>query len=377
MEISEDARVFSAHDEHLGKIDRIVIDPVTRELSHIVVRSGIFFPDDKVIPVTDIATATAERVNLNTGVDPDQYPPFEEHHYVPMSSASEEAAQSQPEAPVLLTMPAYAWYGQHGVLPAPHESFMVTVAARNIPEHAVTIKPGSPVIDHDHEVIGEVAEVLATDDGVATHIVLKSEGLGSMNRHRAIPVTFVDRLVEGSVRLATDGAVVWALPPFAPGELDPTDETDREEDARVQIGGYRLQTALSDVTDLTLQIQHLRWNLPQREDELRANLDDFDALVRAGADSIAQRMRDLGVPPDGRVNTIYHDLNYESLAAGPFDAATAIKAFSRRLTQLRNRLAESVSVLAEPDAESRKVLQTLSEEIHRWSEEFTAGSEQV
>lgn len=376
MEISDNARVFSAHDEHIGKIDRIVIDPITRELSHIVVRSGVFFPDDKVIPVADIATATAERVNLVTGVDPDQYPPFEEHNYVPLSPAAfEKAGVSQPATPLRPTMPAYVWYGQHGVLPPPHESFIATVASRNIPEHAVTIQPGSPVIAHDHEVIGEVAEVIATEDGVATHIVLKDGGLSSMDR--AIPVTFVDRIVEGSVRLAVDGAVVSALPPFAQGDLHPSNETDPEEDATVQIGGYRLQTALSDVTDLTLQIQHLRWNLPQNEDALRADLDDFDALVRAGADSIARRMRELGVPPDGRVNTIYHDLTYEPLAAGPFDAATAIRTFSRRLTQLVHRLAESLAVLSEPDAESHKVLQTLSEEIHRWSEDFTAGSERV
>jgi len=372
MEISEEARVFSARDENLGKVDRIVIDPVTQKLTHIVVRSGIFFPEDKVIPVSDIATATAERINLVVDTDPDQYPQFEEHHYVPLKSTDEKTVGQQ-ATPFVPAMSAYAWYGQHGVLPPPHESFMASVAARNIPEDAVTIQPGSPVISHDNEAIGEVTEVLATEDGSATHVVVRSRGLDPAER--SVPITFVDRIVEGSVRLAVNGSVISSLPPFVPGDVDRSDDTDLEDQSTVQIGGYRLQMALSDVTDLTLQIQHLRWNLPERDDVLRADLDDFDALVRAGADAIAQRMRELGVAPDGRISTVYHDLTYEALSAGPFDSAAAIEAFSRRLVQLVHRLGESAAVLESPDPESHKVLNTLSAEIYRWSEDFTSRPE--
>lgn len=361
MEITQDARVYTAHDEYLGKTDRIVVDPVTRKLSHIVIHKGVFFPEDKVIPVTDIATATAERINLATGIYPADYPPFEERHYLLLSGVREVTRPSQP-APSASVVPSFAWYGQHGVLPPPYESYMSTVAAHNIPENAVTIEPGSLVIAHD-EVIGEVAEVLATDDGTATHIVLKDGGLSSIDR--AIPITFVDRINEGSVRLAVDGTVVASLPPYTRGSLEMLAGVDENIERTVHMGGRRLQAALSDVADLILQIQHLRWNL-SGEVKLRSQLDDFDALVRVGADSIARRLREMGVAPDGRVNTVHRDRPFDPLPAGPLDGGTVIEAFSRRLTQVTMRLQESVAVLEQSDPESHKVLQLLSEEILLW-----------
>ena len=147
-----------------------------------------------------------------------------------------------------------------------------------------------------------------------------------------------------------------------------------EEASTTEIGGYRLQLTLVDLIDLTLQIQHLRWNLVD-EETLRAKLDDFDALVRAGSDTVAGRLRELGVAPDGRISTAYQDLLFEPLPLGPLDAGSAVSAFSHRLTQFGYRVGETLQILEEsdPDPESARIVEALNEEVAEWAEEFTVG----
>ena len=135
-------------------------------------------------------------------------------------------------------------------------------------------------------------------------------------------------------------------------------------------GGYRLQLTLVDLIDLTLQTQHLRWNLLEDEAGLRSQLDDFDALARAGADTVAARLRELGVAPDGRIATASLDMLFEPVPTGPLEAPTAVEAFTHRLTQFGDRLRESLDVVAGTDPESGRVLQALDTEIVEWTASF-------
>lgn len=373
MEINENARVYTARDEHLGKIDRIVIDPVARRVSHLVVRKGIFFPEDKVIPLSDVATATAERVNLEAGVEPEDYPPFEEHHYVPLASAVDSTRPNQP-SPATPAVSPYAWYGLHGALPAAYETFFDSVSERNVPEDAITLEPGSAVVAADDARVGEVSQVLATEDGFATHVVIKHDGLGAYER--AIPVTFIDRIIQNRVHLGVDASVVSALRPFdREGEqrvsvAAAAASTVRSSGVEAEIGGYRLQALLVDLVDLTLQLQHVRWNLPIEAQDLRVQFDDLDALTRASADTVAQRMREIGVAPDGRINTLYHDLLFDRMSSGPFEPKSAVHLLSTHLAQLAGRLRESAEVLQEPDPASYKVVTAVSDELLAWSVRF-------
>ncbi|MBT8203023.1 MAG: hypothetical protein HKN74_01650 [Acidimicrobiia bacterium] len=140
-------------------------------------------------------------------------------------------------------------------------------------------------------------------------------------------------------------------------------------------GGYRLQLTLVDLIDLTLQTQHLRWNLPDDETALRSQLDDFDALVRAGSDTVAARLRELGVAPDGRIGTASLDLLFEPLPTGPLEAAAAVAAFTHRLTQFGDRLRESLDVVIGADPESAPVLEALDAEIVEWAASFGIPTE--
>ena len=52
MQFKKGADVFSGEGEKIGTLDRVVIDPRTREVSNLVVGKGILFRTDKVIPIT-------------------------------------------------------------------------------------------------------------------------------------------------------------------------------------------------------------------------------------------------------------------------------------------------------------------------------------
>ena len=55
--LHEGPPIESADGEYLGEIDRLVIDPSGRQVTHVVVRKGTFFTEDKVVPMEMIETA--------------------------------------------------------------------------------------------------------------------------------------------------------------------------------------------------------------------------------------------------------------------------------------------------------------------------------
>ena len=140
---------------------------------------------------------------------------------------------------------------------------------------------------------------------------------------------------------------------------------------RIEGAGYRLQMTLIDLIDLTLQIQHLRWNLVG-EPELRSQLNALDILVRASSDAVAQRLTQIGVAPDGTVAAVYQDLLFDPLPIGPFDAPRATKAFAPRLEQMDHRLRGSITIIDDLDAESASLLESIADDIAAWTRHLKA-----
>jgi len=110
--------------------------------------------------------------------------------------------------------------------------------------------------------------------------------------------------------------------------------------------GYRLQLTLTDLADLALQIQHIRWNLSGAP-FLKYRLDDLEALCRASADAVAARMAEL----------VY------------------------RVSQFGDRVRESQAILDRTDPASAEVLRAISMEFAAWPPnpethaEYTASDE--
>jgi sporulation protein YlmC with PRC-barrel domain len=62
MRFELDAKVFASDGEHIGHVDRAIIDPSTNEVTNIVVRTGAIFGRDILVP----------RIDLEHGVHDDE-----------------------------------------------------------------------------------------------------------------------------------------------------------------------------------------------------------------------------------------------------------------------------------------------------------------
>jgi len=211
LEVTRDTDVYTASDEHVGSVDRIVLDPVTRRMSHVVVRKGLFFPEDKLIAVEDVSSATPERINLRQGLVADELQPFVEQHYVPLDDADQPAGVIDAAGGFVA-----AWYGPPGIAAPVREAAMLTVHQRNIPEHLMTLDAGVPVFATDHQVLGRLERIITTNDGLPTHLVVEADGLSA--DRRAIPIGWVKDITEDAIVLAATTRMVAAIVPLGADE---------------------------------------------------------------------------------------------------------------------------------------------------------------
>lgn len=191
MQLKQDAYVFSADDQDVGHLARVVIDPRSNEVTHIVVRRGVFFTNDKVVPISLVASGLEDHVTLREAAqDLQALPDFEQTHYIPVN---EEETTRLP----LGQAPSLYWYPPVG-MPLPT---YVTEKTENIPQGTIALKEGAKVIAADGESVGTIEQILT--DPLAdrvTHFLI-SQGVLFQER-KLIPATWVKEVNEDEVRLA-------------------------------------------------------------------------------------------------------------------------------------------------------------------------------
>ena len=232
MEFQSGAKVVSATGDTVGHVDRVVLDPRTKEITHIVVRKGTLFKTDRVLPVNLVAEANADQVMLQASVtkgELDRLPDFEETEYL---LADEQDYVNRPQAntdmpaatavmagttPALIWYPtspsALAGYGSMSNMPYVPASDYVTQTKRNIPDNTVGLKDGARVNSADGHHVGDVERVFA-DEGThrATHLLV-SHGL-LFKTHTPIPVTWIASVTEDEISLAVSEKLLKGLPEY-------------------------------------------------------------------------------------------------------------------------------------------------------------------
>ncbi len=205
MQFEEGAEVLTRDGQRAGAIDCVVIDPQTKKITHIVVRKGFLFTEDKVIPVEWFAQAADSRAVLDVQHgDVESLPSFEERHYLPWESIDAEGVYPPGHArpyfwypPASLNWWADPGYRTHFRLPEPPYA----VGERQIPEGTVPLKAGAEVISADNEYIGDVERVFAEPDSHrATHFIVSS-GLIFKSK-KLVPTAWVESIGEKAVYLS-------------------------------------------------------------------------------------------------------------------------------------------------------------------------------
>lgn len=236
MQFRENTPVYTADGQEVGAIDRVVINPETTEVSHVVVRQGWLFTEDKVVPTAWIDQATGEQVRLRADIDSlDELPPFEETHYLPYddsygadggnaTAGANRAAYAgggyarpyYPYPPIGAAWPGY--YGAYGygayAYPGGYyaaESYAVETE-RNIPEGTIALKQGAAVVDKHGDQVGTVARVFTDDETQQVTHLLITEGWIFQEKH-LVPTYWIREATDEEVQLKVDADFLKRLPP--------------------------------------------------------------------------------------------------------------------------------------------------------------------
>jgi uncharacterized protein YrrD len=199
MQFRDGTSVFTSEGREVGHVDRVVLDPETKEVTAVIVRKGLLFTEDKVVPISLIASATDQRVTLREDAgDLDRLPAFEEAHYIPLREGQVPAYPNP-----MYWYPPYpavgaAWWGYPGYLGYPPYA---VETERNIPEDQIALKEGARVISSDGQDVGEVKQVMTEPlADRATHILVSQGGLLNKEQ-KLVPITWVRRIDEDEVQL--------------------------------------------------------------------------------------------------------------------------------------------------------------------------------
>ena len=201
--------VFSSDNEKVGTLDRVVMDPKTKEVTHIIVREGFLFTEDKVVPMDLIGSVTDDRITLQGSKEHlDELPDYEETHYIPRNAAVDDDMDTLYWNPPLDDM---AGYGRYVFYP---QSQYLRRTEKNIPDGMVALAEGAKVLAEDGENVGNIETLITDPNERVTHLVISSGLL--MKERKIIPSHWLSTVTEDEVHLSVDSHLLERLPEYRP-----------------------------------------------------------------------------------------------------------------------------------------------------------------
>lgn len=202
MKLTKDAGVFSSAGEKIGTLDRVVLDPETMDVTHLVIKEGVLFTTDNLVPIEYLDRQEGGRITLNKTADElGDLPPYDESAYVGYDRRdyAEEADVEAADAVFWYPPIHTAWWSiGGGVLVSPKPRFVKK--ADTLPQDVVALEEGAEVIAGDGNEIGAVEQVIVEpEEHRATHIVV---GRGLITKeYKALPTSWIRDVTEEKVYL--------------------------------------------------------------------------------------------------------------------------------------------------------------------------------
>ena len=177
-------------DDRCGESTRIVMNPVSQSVTHLVVDAGRG-AGERVVPVDMVTETEPEQIRLRCSAEElRDMPEFDASKYV--------AAESSEERGIFM-------------LPYAFPEDEVVSTQDTVPPAELAIRRGAPVHATDGR-IGDVSEFLVDPvDGHITHLIL-SEGHIWERRDVTIPINHIERIESDAVVLDLSKAEVEDLP---------------------------------------------------------------------------------------------------------------------------------------------------------------------
>lgn len=218
MKLSRDMSVYTADGEQAGEIDRVVLDPQSKEITHVILREGWLFPTDVVVSMDMIRQTEADRLELTIQEDDlDALPEYQEQNYLLLEPSE------VPRGPAMAgNLPAmFRWYMPAGRgAPAGDMPYAKQLRQRenepSIPEGSIPIETGAAVVTADAATAGSVKRIYTDPDSAEVSHFLVETGLVS-KEHKLIPIDWVKSVSQEHIQLVISEASLDNLPEFTTG----------------------------------------------------------------------------------------------------------------------------------------------------------------
>ncbi|MGW4751010.1 Dps family protein [Streptomyces chartreusis] len=136
-----------------------------------------------------------------------------------------------------------------------------------------------------------------------------------------------------------------------------------------RVAGDALQGTLVDLLGLSLIGKQAHWNIVgPRFRSIHLQLDEVVSAARSYADTVAERSSALGVPPDGRPETIAAAYTLPGPKEGWIRDTEVVQLVVDTLGAAIERLRERITATAEPDPVTQDLLIGITSELEkqRW-----------
>lgn len=199
MDISINAEVFCT-DGDCGHVTHVLINPVTRKVTHLIVKEHGILGQRRMVPVEFMIHSTPEKIKLS--LDKASFHHLENFISIKYVGGEKSFDVYLPEQ-----------YFMHPLL-VPDDDFDYTthyIKGENIPEGELAISHGSEVYAKDGPV-GKVGEFLvSSQNDKITHIILQ-EGHIWNRKQITIPVSAIEHIEVDGVHLKLSKEAISELP---------------------------------------------------------------------------------------------------------------------------------------------------------------------
>jgi uncharacterized protein YrrD len=190
------ADVIVAHEKQVGSLERVVMNPETKVITDIVVKTGSLLDKvSKVVPIELVHETNENQIKLSDTVDNwEDFPPLEDLHLVDGNGDTGEIVDDVP--PVIYANPIL---GPSRMPMSPDEQ-PVTQVERNVPADTVALNEDTKIITTDGKHVGNLESVLANSSvDQVTHIGISMGTL--MKKEKLIPIKWIKEINVDEVTL--------------------------------------------------------------------------------------------------------------------------------------------------------------------------------
>jgi hypothetical protein len=216
MDIPLNAQVYCI-DGKAGRSQAILMNPVTDEVTHVIVESSGLLGIEHMVPINRITESAPDQIHLRcTRHQLEQMEPFTRGEYINADGLPEEYDNGSSGSSMWST-DAYKpeKYGADGLwlwpYHAPGDDFDFYINVEQVPADELAIHRGSHVEATDGRVGSVDSFIVNPTNSHISHMVLREGHLWNA-QHVTIPVSEIDHIENDTVHLKLDGHSVRELP---------------------------------------------------------------------------------------------------------------------------------------------------------------------